>query len=60
MRTDDDFELRFDNYLGIEFQLPKLPLTLLEWTTVVRPEIDGQPYSFIPYQFWVPIYRNKA
>lgn len=41
-------------------ELPELPKNLLQWLRVARPEIDGKPYSFQAFPFWLDIYENLA
>lgn len=55
-----NFDEDFDNYQAIAIDLPQYPKDSLTFIQVTRPEIDGMKYSFQPYQFWIPIYRNQA
>ena len=59
MREDNYWDA-FTSYQGVQQSLPGLPTTLLEWVTVTRPIIDGIPYTFYPYQYWIQIYREQA
>lgn len=55
----DDFVAEWEDFAGTVRVLPAYPKTLMEFVTVTRPTIDGGHYSFIPYQYWIPIMRSK-
>lgn len=59
-RSQEPFKSEWEEFAGTVRALPKFPKTLLEFVTVTRPLIDGFKYSFVPYQYWIPIMRSRA
>jgi len=50
---------QFGGFAQERFQLPA-DLSLLEWVSMTRPTIDGEPYSFDAYPMWKEIYEDEA
>jgi hypothetical protein len=59
MKIDDGYTFYEKNYLT-DFKFPTVPQKLLDWITLVIENTPGNDYSYIPYQFWIPIIRNRA
>jgi len=49
----------FGGYAEERFALPE-GINLMDWTLMMRPTIDGEPYSFLPYPMWRDIYEDEA
>ncbi len=50
---------QFGGFVEERFALPE-GINLLDWTQMMRPTIDGEPYSFLPYPMWRDIYEDEA
>ena len=50
----------FDKYYQLKQDFPVLPKELLDFITLVTKDIPDNDYSYIPYQYWIPILRSKA
>ena len=50
---------RYGSFAEDVFALPE-DLSLLQWTQMTRPTIDGEPYTFLPYPMWEEIYESEA
>jgi len=49
----------FGGFVEERFALPE-GINLMDWTLMMRPTIDGEPYSFLPYPMWSDIYEDEA
>jgi len=49
----------FGGFVEERFALPE-GISLMDWTLMMRPTIDGEPYSFLPYPMWNDIYEDEA
>jgi len=50
---------QFGGFVEDRFSLPE-GITLMEWVSMMRPTIDGEPYSFQAYPMWRDIFEDEA
>lgn len=56
----EDFRKEFAIHHKLKRKFTNYSKDILEFLAQTRPIVDGMPYSLIPYQFWIPIYRDQA
>jgi hypothetical protein len=50
----------FEDYSGEVINFPDFPKDLVDFASKVSGDIPGNDFSFIPYQYWIPIFKNRA
>lgn len=59
MKLQDGYENESD-YSQSTINFPDVPKSLEEWINLIIANTPDNDYSYIPYQFWIPIIRNRA
>jgi len=50
----------WETYTGTTLDFPVFPKDLIEFAVKVFSDIPGNDFSFLPYQYWLPIMKHKA
>lgn len=59
MKLQDGYQ-NFEDYSQTAINFPDVPKALEDWIALIIANTPDNDYSYIPYQFWIPIIRNKA
>ena len=58
-KLNDGYDL-LEKYVGIALDFPDFPKDLIDFAVKVYMDIPGNDYSFLPYQYWLPIMKSRA
>lgn len=59
MKLQDGYD-NFEKYAQADVNFPEVPKALEDWISLIIANTPDNDYSYIPYQFWIPIIRNRA